>query len=490
MKAKTSARLLAALLLLSSMLAACAKAEEQPKETTPPIAADTTSGESDTEEFPAPEIEDMKGATLTILNYRKDSFTWANTTILVEEETGDAFNDALYNRESRVEYLYNCSIEENQPTDLLGTLNKTVAAQDDAYDVAMVFDANVATVLLADVLMSWDALDLDFSKPWWDSAATEQYNFYGIQAAVTGAYSLYNYSTRHTMLFNDNMKRDLNISDDFYQVVRDGKWTLDAMYQYAAVAVNDVNGDGKMRPTDDCYGSTGTVTRYYSALLTGAGIHYIDRMEDGTLYYALVGNEFAQSFISKLVEMNTGNDIFTSGTSDIGGSNETIFPNGRALFLVDYVGMTEKIRDLDFDIGFLPPPKYDENQTSYYSLVEGGAQSVLPKSIVAEDFHRIAVILDAFAYYSYKESIPAYIDILLKSKVARNEESAEMLQLVFDHSAYDLGTGVWSAETKNMFTQNIFLPRKNEVASLVAKTEKPLDRKLERFTEAVQELAK
>lgn len=113
---------------------------------------------------------------------------------------------------------------------------------------------------------------------------------------------------------------------------------------------------------------------------------------------------------------------------------------------------------------------------------------MLPKTVQPADYHRIETILNAFAYYSYKESIPAYIDVLLMEKVARNAESAEMLELIFDSAAYDLGTGIWSASTKNMFTQNVFLPKEDQISSTIAKTQKLVGKQLEVFTKAVGEL--
>ena len=491
MKKKTS--LLLAILLLASLIQSCG-GNTAADETTPSseTSTDTVStaaeSESETEADDTPEVENMDGAALTILNYTPEAMSWTNTVILVEETTGDILNDALYHREQKVEELYHCLIEENAQSDVVSTITNSVTAGDHDFDLAMLFDANVANVLTADRLSSWNNLDLDLTQPWFDSDATKQYNFYGTQAAISGAYSLYNYSTSHAFLFNNDLKEAHGITDDFYELVRDGKWTVDALYKYAALAVNDLDGDGTMNPKNDCYGATGTVTRFYSALITGADIRYIDRQDDGTLYYALVGNEPAQTYLSKLVSLNNGNDIFTSGTEDIGGSDENIFPAGRALFLADYTGKTENIRDVDFDIGFLPPPKADETQDKYYSLVEGGAQSVLPKTVQPADYHRIETILNAFAYYSYKESIPAYIDVLLMEKVARNAESAEMLELIFDSAAYDLGTGIWSASTKNMFTQNVFLPKEDQISSTIAKTQKLVGKQLEVFTKAVGEL--
>ena len=77
---------------------------------------------------------------------------------------------------------------------------------------------------------------------------------------------------------------------------------------------------------------------------------------------------------------------------------------------------------------------------------------------------------------------------VLMTKVARNEDSSEMLRIVFDSSFYDLGTGIWSSDTKNQFTANIFAPKKDEVASLCAKIQKVIGKQLERFTDSVLEM--
>lgn len=74
-------------------------------------------------------------------------------------------------------------------------------------------------------------------------------------------------------------------------------------------------------------------------------------------------------------------------------------------------------------------------------------------------------------------------------KVARNEDSEEMLQLVFDTSAYDLGTGVWSSETKNKYVSNIFKVSKDNVASQTEKYKNVINKQLEKFTSALADLS-
>ena len=498
---KKGIRLLPVMLLLLALLASCASGgvngdagEDGGAPADAPIGAAEPSDAGavpETEEhLPAPEVRDMGGAVLTIMNMTPAAFNWADTRMFAEETNGEILNDALYNREQKVEELYNCSLGELQTQNSSGgDMAQAVRAGDPLCDAAMVFDASVSGILTQDVLLPWNALEIDLSNPWWDGAATEQYNFLGIQAAVSGAFSLYNYSTRHCYVFNSDLLEAAAPGTDLYAEVREGTWTVDRMYAVASLGVLDLNGDGEMKTADDQWGIVSSVTRHYSALLAGAGVKYIDRDEEGNLVFAIPGNEYALNVISKLVQLNVGNNIYTSGTNDIGGGAESpIFYEGRAMFIAAYVGEAARMRDIEFSIGILPPPKYTEEQDRYYSLVEGGAQCVLPKTLTGAQAENAAVLLDAFAYYSYVESVPAYIDVVLMTKVARNEESSAMLELCFDSSFYDLGTGIWSSDTKNQFTANVFLPRSDTAASLCAKNQKLIDKQLERFLKAVKEM--
>ena len=485
----------AALLLLASLLISCGDGAPAAADTTADTASviEQTETTVDDGRLPAPAVTDMNGAELRIMNSTPESFNWATTTILVEEADGDILNDALYNRERTVEEKYNCQIVELPVirTDMDTKIPNAVAAGDKYFDTAMVFDASVSNILLKDALMSWDEVPgLDLSAPWWDSAATKEYSFGGIQAAVTGAYSLYNYSTRHVYVFNNKMMAELDVADDIYTMVREGKWTVDELYRLGALAVSDLNGDGKMHQDDDRFGINGTPTRHYSAILMGSGVRYIDRDKDGTLYFAIDGNEYAQSVMAKFVALDLQDkNIFNDKKADINEDINTVFTDGRAMFCAAYVGEAAKMRGLEFDLGFVPPPKYDTAQESYYSLVEGGAQSVLPRMLDEDDLSRIGTILDAFAYYSYYESIPAYIDVLIMGKVARNEDSEEMLQLVFDSSAYDLGTGIWSADTKNKYVSTVLSTSKTDIASRTEKIRSGIEAQLEKFMTALEDLS-
>ncbi|MBO5217989.1 MAG: hypothetical protein J6C52_01065, partial [Clostridia bacterium] len=49
-------------------------------------------------------------------------------------------------------------------------------------------------------------------------------------------------------------------------------------------------------------------------------------------------------------------------------------------------------------------------------------------------------VMDALGYYSKQLVTPAFIDTTVRSKSLRDEDSAEMLQIVLDTAVYDLAT--------------------------------------------------
>ena len=430
------------------------------------------------------ETADLDGFELRILNYDPSWFSWANTLMNVEELNGEVLNDALFNRTVRTEQNFNASVTFELVPNTQDILGRTVTAGEDLYDMVMLFDAAIASVLTGGYLGYWDDLGITLDDSHWDADAARLYNFNGRQVAVSGDFSLYNYSTRHCYAFNKDMLAAIYPGGDLYALVAGGVWTLDKLYEIAAMAVSDVDGDGRLTKPDN-FGISGSVTRHYSALLAGSKVRYVDKDTQGNLYFTIPGSEYAQSVIQKIVGLNTDNQIFFNGVSDIGNNDPLLFRNAHTLFAAAYINEVAALRDMDSDIGILPAPKYTEEQDSYYSLIEGGALAVIPKTLGADRYENAGILLNALAYYSGQEVIPAYIEVILKSKVSRDEESAGMIELIFNTSVNDLGTGVWSSIMKNNYTSKIFLPRSADVASVTAAIEPQAAGAIDAFMTAV-----
>jgi hypothetical protein len=87
----------------------------------------------------------------------------------------------------------------------------------------------------------------------------------------------------------------------------------------------------------------------------------------------------------------------------------------------------------------LPIPKYNEQQKEYLQTVNpwtGVVTTVLQSSA---NFENASVILEDMAYESKYILQPAYYDVMLNTKIARDEESSKMLDIIFGSRAYDIG---------------------------------------------------
>jgi hypothetical protein len=94
---------------------------------------------------------------------------------------------------------------------------------------------------------------------------------------------------------------------------------------------------------------------------------------------------------------------------------------------------------METDFGILPLPKYDEEQEQYHDLVSLWAANMIsvPKSL--SDQERTGIIIEALSAESMYTLTPAFYDVVLKTKAARDEDSAAMLDLIFEARAFELG---------------------------------------------------
>ena len=90
------------------------------------------------------------------------------------------------------------------------------------------------------------------------------------------------------------------------------------------------------------------------------------------------------------------------------------------------------------DFGIIPYPKWDEDQENYHSTsVDEFTLFVIPKDI--PDVEMTSIVTEALCAESYKKVVPAFYDVALKTKAARDNESAEMIDMIRDGLTFDFG---------------------------------------------------
>ena len=94
------------------------------------------------------------------------------------------------------------------------------------------------------------------------------------------------------------------------------------------------------------------------------------------------------------------------------------------------LGYTERMRDLDFDYAVLPMPKYDEAQKEYLTPVLQYVHTMYVTKVNGGT-KLIGAALENLSAESYKELRPAYFETVLNNKRVRDDESIEMLDIIF-----------------------------------------------------------
>ena len=144
-------------------------------------------------------------------------------------------------------------------------------------------------------------------------------------------------------------------------------------------------------------------------------------------------------------------------------------------------------RDADVDIGVLPYPKYDDAQENYISLDWGGFMCV-PGTVENPDM--VGAVLELLAYDSEETVIPTYYDIMLDGKLARDDDSVKMFDILFDTIAYEVGGNYFgfSGANYNLFFALPFttLNGKSNFSSYYRQNEKAAISVIDEFYETME----
>ncbi|MBP5256183.1 MAG: hypothetical protein J6Z80_03910, partial [Clostridia bacterium] len=115
------------------------------------------------------------------------------------------------------------------------------------------------------------------------------------------------------------------------------------------------------------------------------------------------------------------------------------FNDEKALFYTEVMLHVKTMRGYEVDFGIIPTPMYDEQQKNYSHWVNFGEMYVHTLPVHAEDPNRSAYILETTCVASDYYLLPAFYDVSLKSKWSRDDESQDMLDIIFSTYTVDLG---------------------------------------------------
>ena len=494
MKRQTAAVLLS--LLAASLLAACGTADPADTPDTAPNtdSAVSSSETADTVTKVDPRYTDAIGSYdfggedfNFLLCGDGDPYNWSEIDVLSEGETGETINDGIYARNLALEERLNIRITGIFDMNAASVLNKTVSAGDDTYDAAWLMLSSAGPTAQTGSVFDWhDVPHIDLSKAYWDQSIIRDLSVGGKVYYLTGDISTIDNQATWIMMFNKSMVNDYDMEDP-YTLVREGRWTIDKFSEMTRDIARDLNGDG-IFDIHDMYGLSTTTDTIYG-LFYSAGLSFISKDSDDLPYFNLDLTK-AQSVLERTAAIfNEDNRALiasriTGQTSNVITGIREAFLEGRALFYAEVMFHVANLRQMETDFGIIPQPKYDEAQEDYITFVNP-AGSCLTVPITVASVERSGIVLEAMASESYRYLTPAYYNTALQQKYTRDNESAEMLDLLLQNRVYDLAMiyswGNINAEYRSLADNN-----KTDLASVVAKREKQIDKGIEKFLAAFE----
>ena len=452
--------LIASICVLALVFASCGDAPDS--KTDDVISADDADTAEETTEVDLLsddlEPEDFGSADFRIL-YRNGCArgNWAayevhRIEIWAEEETGDVINDAVYSRNMEVESRFNVNIvglpypnNSTNEAEVASYAKKAILSDSNDFDIVVSWSNHLAPLAAEGMFVDWYSLpNVNMSKPWWIDNAMKAYTVKGksylamndmIFPGVIGEAAF--------IMFNKDLLASLGLENP-YKLVLDNKWTLDTLSAISKDIYTDTNGDN-LRDFDDIYGFTSDSWGSGYAMMWAGGERITATGTDGLPYYDLYTERNVNLFtkVHDLFYNNIGSAITANkNTIDFKGRGDQsfLFSAGNALFLSERVGVlcTPEFRNAAFEYGVLPMPKYDESQEKYLTMINEHA-SVMAVPVFNRDLNMTGKIVEALSAESRRQLVPAYYEVALKTKYSRDEESVQMLDLIFDGVVYDFG---------------------------------------------------
>ncbi len=468
------------LLLLCAGLISCGEAASTPVETSADTAAATEAvTETETEFLYKDDLGDI---TFGGVEFRIRTIENANvhSSVDVAEESGEVYDDSLYKRNRKIEERFDIKIVETIAEDKSAPVRTLIQAGDDAFELgvlrcddAMFFYTDGLTHSISDIP------NIDLTKPYWASKLNESLTIDGKQYVAIGDYDINVLDLTYALAFNKQMVSDYDMESP-YQLVGDGKWTMDAMLSMMTEVLSDINGDGVM-DVNDRWGFLSHSKQVSPNFWIGAGEMSILKDENDIPYINMTSERFVNVF-NKFYTITWDAETWfskTIGDYDVPTDNIQIFSEGRSMFMDVSFFHINNLRDMETDFGILPYPKYDEAQSEYYSRVSYYWANIIP--VTNSKLDMTGAILEALNCESANYVVPAYYEIALKTKYSRDEESAAMLDLIFENRVVDLGDTVLCASIRDGFIAQMFKSNKRDIASQVAKKEKTIQRQFDKM---------
>ncbi|MBQ8398122.1 MAG: hypothetical protein IJX53_08020 [Clostridia bacterium] len=482
------------LLTLAGTATACASSDDAGSNS--PTTTASSGGEAATtpavtepveitrENYPDSLPADLKfdGRTFTMMvrgdSGRRDEF-------IAETLSGEIINDATIQREQTVEDRFGIQIEwlEVKHADVVTTVRNSLNANLVDFDLLASETDHIVSLGAEGLFMNWiDAPYIDFEKPWWnpDSNMVDSLSINGKLYGITGDLSRLFVQKHFVCYFNKAIMENYPDIPNLYDLVTEGKWTLDKMTEYGALVKEDLNGNQQM-DEEDRFGFASYYATPFDNWIIALGQNVAVKNAEGEVQFKL-----DDPAMLDLCELLT--TLYNSDTTCLSPGNRAnttkFFAENHALFTVGGFEWADGMREMTNDFGMIPYPKLNEAQEGYYTGYSDVGASCFAIAEAHEDYEFACAVTEALAAESYRKVTTAYFETALKEKYSRDSQSSQMLDLIREGVVFDFGF-YYNSQLNNCATmmRSVISGGKNNYSSYYSMLSKIYSKKLTELLE-------
>ncbi len=494
MQKRILALILASLMLVSAT--ACSESNDNKDVETKKQNTDVVSADNDTTEEDAVDVDNLTdyekrqliSDNLPDVSFGGEDFTVVtpetylsvnyNLEIVAEDITGDACNDAIYNRNLAVENRFDVKIHGQEDSAPYNTVVTAANSGLTEYDVVSLWDYLAYVPISNKAVVNWKEVpNIDLSQPWYSESnenATINDRLYAIYSDLSTSSLTLTYS----IFFNVEIMENYGYSSsDLYSMVKDGTWTFDKFSSIVSSMYEDKNGNGT-KDSEDFFGFGYYINN--PADVWQAAFDQPMLNIDGDEITPAIMCDKSISIMDALTDFHQNNDGYFRYT-DGNAAEETYFSNDLlAMAPLRFNAAFTSLRDMESQYSMLPYPKWDEAQTNYYTSADDKfSVFVIPLSCY-DNIEKIGTIFEAMSAESYKTVYPEYYDTALKGKYSSEAETAEMVDIIVSGRNFDFSFQFGESYFANIcyMFRGMLQSETNDLASRYKTKEKVLEKQI------------
>lgn len=389
----------------------------------------------------------------------------ATRSISLPEDADETYsvNVAVKQRNDTIEELLGVKIDPKETIGMQGMVShmrEYFGSPDTSYDIVGVYQYFDMGLAFGDDVGSFynfndieaEDMFIDPNESYWDTKCYDLLSYEGASYWITGDLSQEWLSTIFVSYVNAELWGEYESQiagivgeeyNDIYELVYDGKWTIELWLKLNELVHINQDGNDSVVSPDDRHGFVGYNSEsdinniIVDGMFAGCHVTFSKIGSDGVpvMDYNTKNLKTYVEMTKKLYNESKSCTVVYNGDM----TAMDIFAAGKSLMTVNTLKEAElSLADMTADYYILPPPKANEAQADYSTIVgDSTTQFGIPKG--CENIAAATATLEALGYYSKKIVTPEYYDNALKGRYTRgdSDKAADMIDFTRSKIYYD-----------------------------------------------------